>query len=72
MLPLSLQFICNIFYSFFSFNKAKVFIYIFFLFKGKGEFTRLVEKISFWTQLPKNLMRFGIVIGPDKNKGLMI
>ena len=71
MLPLSLQLICNIFYSFFSFNKAKDF-YLFVLFKGNGEFTRLVEKISFWTQLPKNSMRFGIVIGPDKNKGLMI
>ena len=54
MLPLSLQLICNIFYSFFSFNKAKDF-YLFVLFKGKGEFTRLVEKISFCTQLSQKL-----------------
>jgi len=39
----------------------------------KGEFTRLVEKISFWTQLSQKLNEIWYSnIDPDKNKGFMV
>ena len=74
MLPLSLHSLCNVFYFFFIFDKAKYFsLFIYFFFsQRKGEFTRLVEKISFWTQLSQKLNEVWYSnIGPDKKiKGL--